>query len=382
MAIGTVKVLPSDRLSLKDRLSRLTFTDACKLLGEQGRKLIQSNANVWPIKIPDDVHVGDDLLRVRFPAEPGSSPPIVTITLMAAARQRLHYRCNQCEMACDHVGAVFSLILEEKTALGLAAPPPEREPVESLADEDLVEKALADRAQRAREEKMMVKSSDPKRPWTDYTVTNKLSGKTYRVTLRGFEPGDSFCSCPDYRTNTLGTCKHVMKVAVLVKRKFSAEQLRRRFRPSQLAVHLHYAHEVTLRLQVPERIDDETAAIIAPLRDKPINDLAGLLKRLTKLQQAGRDVLVHPDAEEFIQQRMEQKRLQAATADIRRDPPRHPLRTTLLKTPLLPYQLDGIAFAAGRVGRSSPMRWDWAKRSRAWERPNISLVKPGFARYW
>src|SRR5438045_1684285 len=102
MAIGTAKVRPSDRLSLKDRLSRLTFVEAWKLLGAQGRQLIQSNANNWTIDIEEDVHLGDDLFRVRFPSEGA----IVTITLMAAARQRLHIRCDQCETVCDHVGAV------------------------------------------------------------------------------------------------------------------------------------------------------------------------------------------------------------------------------------------------------------------------------------
>ncbi|MCE9530090.1 MAG: DEAD/DEAH box helicase [Planctomycetes bacterium] len=351
MEVGSPKVLPSDRLSLKDRLSRLTFTDACKLLGPQGQKLIQSNANTWPLDIQEDVYLGDDLLRVRFPEEPGAKRIIVTITLMAEARKRLHFHCDHCETVCDHVGAVFSMILEEKTALGLAIAPPEREPVETVGEGDLIARALLDREERARDEKMSVKSADPDQLWTDYTVTNKLSGKTYRVTLRGFEPGDSFCTCPDYRTNTLGTCKHVMKVAAVVKRKFPPERLRRRFRPSQLAVHLHYAGEVTLRLQVPERLDEESAAIIAPLRDRAIEDLPGLLRRLTRLQKIGRDVVIHPDAEEFIQQRMAQARLQAATAEIRQDPSNHPLRTSLLKTPLLPYQMDGVAFAAG-AGRA------------------------------
>jgi superfamily II DNA or RNA helicase len=351
MSLGTAKVLPSHRLTLRDRLSRLTFIDACKLLGAQGRRLIQANANVWPIDIAEDVHLGDDLLRVRFPAASGETPAIVTITLMAEARQRLHYRCDHCETPCEHVGAVFSLILEEKMALGLAVPPPESKPVAKLADHDLVGQALADRAQRAREEKMAVESGDAGMPWTDYRVTSKLSGKTYRVALRGLEPGDSFCTCPDYRTNTLGTCKHIMKVISWARKRFPARRLSRKFRPSQIALHLHYGTEVTLRLQAPERLDDLAAAIVEPIRDKPLDDLTDLLKRLAKLQSLGRDVVIYPDAEEFIQQRMAQTRLSAATAEMRRDPDRHPLRTSLLKVPLLPYQLDGIAFAAG-VGRA------------------------------
>ena len=85
--------------------------------------------------------------------------------------------------------------------------------------------------------------------------------------------------------------------------------------------------------------------------DRPIEDLPDLLKRLANLQQRDCEVVVSPDADEFIEQRMGQERLRLAMAEIRRDPEHHPLRTALLKTPLLPYQLDGIAFAvsAGRA---------------------------------
>ena len=348
---GSTKVLPSGKLTLKDRLSRLTFTDACKLLGTDGRKLIQRSANAFDIKIQDDVHLGDDLLRVRFPAPLGEPPVIVTVTLMAEARQRLHYRCDHCDTPCEHLGAVFALVLDEKMALGLAAPPAQRQAIESLSEEDLVRRAIAERAERAREEKMSIKSADPKRPWTDYTVTNKLTGKTYRVALRGLAPGESYCTCPDFRTNTLGTCKHVLKVAANVRRRFPPARLKRRSRPTQLALHLYYAGEVTLRLLVPDRVDDETARVIAPLRDKPIDDIPDLMQRLARLSKSGREVLVYPDAEEFIQQRLAQLRLRGLTEEIRRDPQRHPLRTTLLKAPLLPYQLDGVAFAAG-AGRA------------------------------
>lgn len=351
MPKNAIKVLPGERLSLKDRLSRLTFTDACKLLGSQGRSLIQQNANTWSICIADDVYLGDDLLRVRLNGQPGEEPAIVTITLMAEARQRLHYCCDRCEIGCEHVAAVFSLVLEEKMALGLAAPPRERTPVASLAEEDLVKAALADRALRAREEPMTVKAAGSNGPWTDYTVTNRLSGKSYRVALRGVNPGDSYCSCPDFRTNTLGTCKHVIRVTQFAKRKFSPQALGRRFRPSELALHLHYAGAVTLRLLVPAKLDDAAAAIVEPLRDRPIHNLPDLMKRLARLQKLGQEVLIYPDAEEFIEQRIAQDRLREVAAKIRQDPENHSLRTTLLKAPLLPYQLDGIAFAAG-AGRA------------------------------
>ncbi|MBI3839099.1 MAG: DEAD/DEAH box helicase [Planctomycetia bacterium] len=348
MTTSAAKVLPSGRLSLKDRLSRLTFSEACALLGPEGRQLIQRHANTWEFRLREDVFLGPDLFRLRFPDDSVDGEPlVVTITLMAEVRNRLHFRCNRCRRACEHVGAAFSLILEEKLALGLAAPPKPRQPIESLAEDELLRRALAERAERARIEKMSVKTIDATRPWTDYLVTNRLSGKTYRVALRGTEPGDSYCSCPDFRTNTLGTCKHVLHVLAKVKRRLAPRQLSRPFRPKCLAIHLRYAGEVSLRLLVPDAIDEEAAKIVSPLRDRAIEDLRDLLKRMARLQRLGQDVTIYPDAEEFIQQRTLQERLSAAVGDIRKNPAAHPLRTTLLKLPLLPYQLDGIAFAAG-----------------------------------
>src|SRR6266481_2760559 len=171
----TVKT--SGELTLRDRLSRLTFDKACTLLGPNGRKLIRIGG-CKDLKLEEDVYLGDDLFRLNFPAngEPGA---IVTITLMAEARDRLHWRCNRCEGACEHVGAAFSTILESKLALGLSAPPPDRIPVESLSEQKLIAAALKEREERAKTEKMNVVAADPEQPWTDYTVTSLVSGKSY-----------------------------------------------------------------------------------------------------------------------------------------------------------------------------------------------------------
>jgi superfamily II DNA or RNA helicase len=330
----------------------LSFPEACKLLGTDGGKLIQRYANTWDFQLDEHVFLGKDLFRLRFPNEwAGDQALVVTITLKADARNRLHFCCNRCQRACEHVAATFSLILEEKLGLGLAAPPRPRTPIESLAEDELLQRALAERAERARKEKMSVKGLDPAQPWSDYLVTNRVSGKTYRVALRGVAPGDSYCSCPDFRTNTLGTCKHVLHVLAKAKRRYTSRQLARPFRPIGLALHLHYANQVTLRLQVPEKVDDAVRQVVDPLRDRAIADLPDLLKRVARLQRLGHDVTIYPDAEEFIQQRMSQLRLEATAAKIRHAPANHPLRTTLLKLPLLPYQLDGVAFAAG-AGRA------------------------------
>jgi superfamily II DNA or RNA helicase len=337
-------------LSLHDRLSRLGFLHACKLLGENGKELIQAGAG-YEIDIGEQVSSSGERFRLQLPGATFSGDAVVTITRADDARQWLRWSCSACETACEHAGAAFSLILEEKMALGLAAPPPERTPVESLGEEELVRKALEDRAARAREERMKVRSADPGQPWTDYTAISAASGKTYRVALRGEGRGVSYCSCPDFRTNTLGTCKHILHVLDKVKRRFPAEVRRRPYRRTRPSLHLQYGEETTLRLLLPENLPVPVEAIVRPLKDRPIDDVHDLVKRLGRLECQGYEVTLYPDAEEYIQQRLFQDRIQSLVAEIRKAPEDHPLRAALLKVALLPYQLDGVAFAVG-AGRA------------------------------
>lgn len=332
------------QLSFKDRLSRLTYTHACRLLGEDGEHLLRMGGK-HEIDIDQQVYLGGDLFRLKLPGA------VATITLSAIARNRLQYNCTACRTACEHIGAAFNLILDEKTALGLAVPPTERTPVESLGEEELVRRALEERQERARIERMRIKPMNGDRPWTDYLVTNALSGKTHRVALRGWEPGESYCSCPDFRVNTLGTCKHILKVHRHVRSKFTSQVLRRPHRQRELAVHVLYGKEMELRLLVPENLDADAARIIRPLRNQPIEDVADLMGRLRKLAALGHDVTVYPDAEELINRGLFATRIAAKVAEIRKNLKRHPFRKELLKTELLPYQLDGVAFAVG-AGRS------------------------------
>ncbi len=332
------------RLTLKDRLSRLTYRQACRLLGTGAEQLIR-RGGTYEVDVGGDVHLADDVFRLRL------NGAVVTVTSMAEADQRLHWNCTQCQTACEHVGAALSLILEEKIALGLAAPPPERVPVESLGEEELVQRAIAERQERARTQRMTVRSTAPTRLWTDYIVTSAESGKSYRVALRGWEPGDSYCSCPDFRKNTLGVCKHVFAVQSRAKRTFPAPVRRRRYSHRSIAVHLKYGKEVELRLLLPRRLAEPIVRIVDPIKDRPIDDVPGLVRILGELEKRGQRVTVYPDAEEHIDRELFRKRIETMVAEIRADPERHPLRQALLKAELLPYQLDGIAFAVG-AGRA------------------------------
>lgn len=340
------------KIGIRDRLGRLTYKGACRLMGdgEDGPTRLRQGGR-FEINLPRDVYLGGDMLRVNVEDPDLGGDAVVTIVEMTNRPQGLMPNCDKCEVRCDHVAATLGMVLDDKLALGLSAPPDPNEPVENLTEDELLRRAYADREERAAKEKMTLRSLDSSTPWTDYTVTSRLSGKTYRVSLRGFESGESYCSCPDFSTNHLGTCKHILSAQAKVRKRFNKKQLAKRYRRKNLSLRLDYGRQLELRFNLPHRLENDVRKALGPLVESGTDDVADVIKRLRKLEKAGHDVQVYPDADEFIQQRLLQQRLEAKSAEIRKDPAKHPLRTKLLNAVLLPYQLDGIAFAIG-AGRA------------------------------
>ncbi len=329
------------------RLARLTVHQATQMLGEDGQNLLARGSQV-ELDPYNNVFLGGDLYRVRITdAVPQA---IVTITLQSARDKQLQINCDQCDCLCVHMGAALSYLLEAKADLGLSAPPDESVPLENLTEKELLHRALAEREQRAREEKMTVRATDPSLPWTDYIVTSTKSGKTYRVALRGTELGQSYCSCPDFRTNRLGTCKHILQTLDKAKRKFSNAKLKQKYVRKTISVRVSYQQPIGLLFNVPNKLDTAIAHLIEEADRVSVDGLT-MMNLIQSIEQAGHGVNVYPDAEEMIQRALVQKHLSQLAKEIRRSPATHPLRKNLLSAELLPYQLDGIAFVAG-AGRA------------------------------
>ncbi len=339
------------------RLGTLTYHQACRLLDDEGPRLIQNGGRLFDIQSDRDVFLGGDLFRVRVEdSELDSGLAVATITLNSGRDKQLQLNCDQCEMPCEHLGAALDYLLDAKSVLGLAMPPDEKVPLENLTSEELRHRATADREKRAAEESMKVRSMDTRRPWTDYIVTSERSGRSYRVAIRSLGEGDSFCTCPDFRTNRLGTCKHILHVQTKVKKRFSAAQLRAPYRRKRLSLGMHYgsfdgATPRGLLFHLPHKPDAKLEELVGNGDTEPITDAHDAMTRVQALEHAGQDVTIFPDAEAFIQRQLVSDRVRRECDLIRKRVDDHPLRTELLDAKLLPYQLDGIAFAAG-AGRA------------------------------
>jgi len=344
------------------RLGSLTFHQATTLLGDDGPRLMRQGSRFTEIN-PDDVFLGGDLLRVKmtdvgekFRGDDDAPTSvdgqvIVTLTLQSARNKQIQTNCDACDDLCHHIGAALEYLLDAKSVLGLAVPPDESVPLENLTEKELHQRALAERQKRADEESMRVKSLDASTPWADYVLTSYNTGKSYRVAFRGTEPHQSYCSCPDFRTNGLGTCKHIMHVAGKAQKRFGVARMSKPYVRKHVSLRMHYGEDFGLRFNVPTRKSPAVEEIVGDLVDRSTRDVDDAMRRIEALEAKNGDLQIYPDAEDFIQRQLISKRMTARCEEIRRDPANHPLREELLSAKLLPYQLEGIAFAAS-AGRA------------------------------
>jgi hypothetical protein len=218
----------TERLTLYDRLSHLTYKQACDILGSDGAPLLRRAFSLESLDVKNDVFLDEDMFRLYI-HEPWIEPATVIVMQVPGLKHKLAAFCSHCNPGrntnrfCEHTAATLQLLLEEKTLIGLAAEPDLETPPELLSEKKLRERALHERNVRSQIEQYKIKTNDKATPWTDYLVSSEGSGKTYRVALRGKNNGDSFCSCPDFRTNRLGTCKHIMYLLRRVEKQFGKD---------------------------------------------------------------------------------------------------------------------------------------------------------------
>jgi hypothetical protein len=216
---------------------------------------------------------------------------------------------------------------------------------------------IALRRQFGREQAFAFENIGAEAFFSEFIVANLDSKNRYRVAIRGVAPGENFCSCPDFATNDLGTCKHVeFTLAKLEKKRGGKVALKRGFQPAYSELYLHYGGARSVRFRFgstcPAGLRKSGAALfdeaggwcLAPER---FGELAAFLKKAKK---AGHDVRCYDDALAFVAElRDAGERSRVLDETYPRGADSRALRN-LLKVPLYRYQLEGALFAA-RAGR-------------------------------
>ncbi len=206
------------------------------------------------------------------------------------------------------------------------------------------------RRQRARAGKFQIENLGKKRVFSDYRVTNPESGGQYTVTVHGFDVGDNACSCPDFKSNTLGTCKHIEAVLETLKDDLPAHLQKKKSTFTRPEVYLHYGEALQLGLHLPQRHSDKLGVMAKRFfDDKGLWSGRGRYEDfIPAVEAVPEEVTVMSDAMDFLDREVELtemrireeawlKQLEAGTLDLQ-----------LLNVPLYDYQMRGVLFLACR----------------------------------
>src|SRR5262245_1054082 len=218
----------------------------------------------------------------------------------------------------------------------------------------LREEQIDIRRKRAAEEGLKIQNLGRNRVFSDYQVTNPKTGGVYRVSIRGFDVGDNTCECPDYRTNTLGTCKHIEAVLATLRDETPVQLRRRKAAVTHPEIFLQYGEQLRIGIHLPPRHSD----MLRVLADT-FFDLKGFWKggdlqyeRLIEMvEQVPEQVTIFSDAMEFMDKEIERREMGRREEELRRllaagEMP--DVLQDLLRGPLYEYQLEGASFGACR----------------------------------
>lgn len=100
---------------------------------------------------------------------------------------------------------------------------------------------MALRKQFVRDKSFKIEKLEGHAVFCDYSVYNPETGNTYKVAIRDSNNEMNFCSCLDFKTNHLGTCKHIEATLLQINSsRRLAKMLQKGYTPPYSSVYLQY----------------------------------------------------------------------------------------------------------------------------------------------
>lgn len=176
----------------------------------------------------------------------------------------------------------------------------------------------------------------------EYSVRNHKTRSQYKVIYRGAYSPWNYCSCPDFRTSGLGTCKHVEGVKLWLQAEGKEP---RDEQPRYSSVYVDYRGKRSIRIRFGQDSRRELAALAAEyfdhasvLRPEAYACFDTFLERARGIDPEFR---CYPDALEMVISQRERLGRQTLLESVYTDE----MLDALLTTRLYPYQKEGVRFA-------------------------------------
>ena len=194
--------------------------------------------------------------------------------------------------------------------------------------------------------------------FSEFRVSNPVSNSSYRVAIRGLGPGGNFCSCPDYATSELGTCKHIeFTLARLQKKRGARTAFARGYQPAFSELYLRNEGKRCVHFRAgtdcPPAVSEAAAGLFDAEHNGMLPDerLGELEHFMTMVSKCGHELRAYDDALDFVAGRRDADRRASKLEQLFPRGAADPKLLALLKAPLYPYQAEGALFAV-RVGRA------------------------------
>lgn len=192
--------------------------------------------------------------------------------------------------------------------------------------------------------------------FSDFVVTNRESRASYRVAIRGVETERNFCSCGDFKTNALGTCKHIeFTLARLARKKGGRKALREGWHPSYSSVSVEYGPQRHVRIRIGSEAPAKLSKLAAKWFDADGRLLPAKLEEfddfLTDARKFDPDLRVYDDVLDFVAEARDARRRRELVVEHYTTPGQRASLDELLRVTLYEYQKEGALFAL-RAGRS------------------------------
>lgn len=181
-------------------------------------------------------------------------------------------------------------------------------------------------------------------PFGDYRVSS-VGGGEYTVEIRALNARENSCTCRDFATNGLGTCKHIEGTLIQLRRRRKALAGHGRI-SSRIEIHAVGGGEGALCIQWPEAPSLEVQAVypqverhLADLRDarpEALDALSDIARFAPASLRLSRTLDVWVEERRLVRERAERRAAFLAEVEAGR------AGLDVVKLPLLPYQRDGM----------------------------------------
>ena len=210
------------------------------------------------------------------------------------------------------------------------------------AEMGLEEWQVALRRQQAQRERFAINETNPQFCPGEYQVRNPRSRSQYKVIYRGAYSPWNYCSCPDFRTSGLGTCKHIEAVKLWLQ---AENKEVHNEEPDYSSVYVDYRGGRNIRIRTCETHRKELAALTQEYFDQASvlrpEAYASFDTFIEKARSIDSSLRCYPDALELVISQRERLQRTALADNVYTDA----MLDALLTKKLYPYQKEGVRFA-------------------------------------